>query len=376
MDADPSNTPCRVGRTLHEANQFLGNAFTPLASHSPYWGRDVSATAPRIKLRSVAWSLALAELAKSNAIPTATRIAHTPTPAAAAPRRNTTDRPGGIPEHIRRLIPRNAEGTEPCLKFFGGDMCDGGTRETCAATGRTHVWPTVLPAAPTAFTSKRFGSRSREDYRSNKAPPSVLAQQWRGYERRDSLLQIAAEGVRVRLIRPLPHQALLPRNHPSVSTRLNGLRANIHKEQDLFLCLVVDADITAIWPKSSQARSGLSANMTPTHARSGEYYMTCQTPKTPPSTPTPKQQPPPVTFEHCSSVSPEILRCHRDNTSNDVVVMDGDVASAYRNTCIHNSGSRRSAWIKTGSNMVRKPCNDCEEKTPDEELMRLRRGDG
>ncbi|KAE9007833.1 hypothetical protein PR003_g16372 [Phytophthora rubi] len=26
--------------------------------------------------------------------------------------------------------------------------------------------------------------------------------------------------------------------------------------------------------------------------------------------------------------------------------------------------------------MVRKPCNDCEEKAPDEELMRLRRGDG
>ncbi|KAE9193668.1 hypothetical protein PF002_g23836 [Phytophthora fragariae] len=93
-------------------------------------------------------------------------------------------------------------------------------------------------------------SQSVSDYRPNKALiPSVLEQQCRGYKHLDSLLQIAAEGVRVRLIRPLPRQAMFPRNHPSASTRLNVLRANIRKEQDLFRCLVVDADIIAIWPE-------------------------------------------------------------------------------------------------------------------------------
>ncbi|KAL3666991.1 hypothetical protein V7S43_007936 [Phytophthora oleae] len=42
MDADPAHTPKRVERTLHEVNQFLGAAFTPLAADSSYWWREFS----------------------------------------------------------------------------------------------------------------------------------------------------------------------------------------------------------------------------------------------------------------------------------------------------------------------------------------------
>ncbi|KAE8988674.1 hypothetical protein PR003_g22980 [Phytophthora rubi] len=37
-------------------------------------------------------------------------------------------------------------------------MCEGGTREVCAAQGLTHTWSGELPAALKVFISKRFGS--------------------------------------------------------------------------------------------------------------------------------------------------------------------------------------------------------------------------
>ncbi|KAE8883851.1 hypothetical protein PF005_g19897 [Phytophthora fragariae] len=161
MDADPANTPCRVERTLHEVNQFLGAAFAPLASDSPYWWRDFSMAASQIEFRSVSWSLALAELAHTPATPTPQPPRGVSMDASArhSRGRNAPDRPGGIPSDIRRIIPRNEAGHEPCLKFFAGGMCEGGTREVFAAQGRTHIWSGELPVALKAFISKRFGSR-------------------------------------------------------------------------------------------------------------------------------------------------------------------------------------------------------------------------
>ncbi|KAG6617241.1 uncharacterized protein IUM83_02673 [Phytophthora cinnamomi] len=80
-------------------------------------------------------------------------------PRRTAHRRNGPDRPGGYPEHIRHLIPRNGDGIKPYLKFFGGGMYEGGTRDTCAAQGQTHVWPSALPSTPIVFITKRFGGR-------------------------------------------------------------------------------------------------------------------------------------------------------------------------------------------------------------------------
>jgi hypothetical protein len=48
-------------------------------------------------------------------------------------------RPGSIPAHIREIISCNEEGDEPCLRFFDGSMCDGGSRDQGAFKTRTHT---------------------------------------------------------------------------------------------------------------------------------------------------------------------------------------------------------------------------------------------
>ncbi|KAE9080903.1 hypothetical protein PF010_g22212 [Phytophthora fragariae] len=177
------------------------------------------------------------------------------------------------------------------------------------------------------------------DYRPNKAMvPAVLAQQCRGYEHLDALLQIASEGVRVRLRRPLPRQTRFPRNHPSASERLPVLRANIRKEQDLFRCLVLDADIVEIWPESFASPFGVVNKGDDDTDTSGRVIHDLSYPEdgsvnayTDPS------NVPKATFEHCSSVAREILRCKLENPDHDVLVMAGDVASAYRNAYTHSA---------------------------------------
>ncbi|KAG3075392.1 hypothetical protein PI125_g21748 [Phytophthora idaei] len=43
-------------------------------------------------------------------------------------------------DHIRRLIPRDHDGREPCLRFFVGGMCYGRSVSRCAHQRRTHRW--------------------------------------------------------------------------------------------------------------------------------------------------------------------------------------------------------------------------------------------
>lgn len=40
MDADPSHTPQRVQRKLHEADLHLGSVYVHLSSDSPFWWRE------------------------------------------------------------------------------------------------------------------------------------------------------------------------------------------------------------------------------------------------------------------------------------------------------------------------------------------------
>ncbi|KAE9049061.1 hypothetical protein PR002_g85 [Phytophthora rubi] len=85
---------------------------------------------------------------------------------------------------------------------------------------------------------------------SNKALlPEVLIRQCEGYTHLNALVRIASEGVHVQMRKPLPAQRRFPQNHPSISKRINVLRKNIRKEQDLFRCLVLDADIAEVWPE-------------------------------------------------------------------------------------------------------------------------------
>ncbi|KAG6952309.1 hypothetical protein JG687_00013084 [Phytophthora cactorum] len=75
----------------------------------------------------------------------------------------------------------------------------------------------------------------------------ALRNQCCGYAHLDDLIRIASEGVHVKLNTPLPKQARFLCNHPSAANRINVLRTNISKEQDLRRCLVVDASSSELF---------------------------------------------------------------------------------------------------------------------------------
>lgn len=65
---------------------------------------------------------------------------------------------------------------------------------------------------------------SHTHYRPNKAlQPEILRAYCQGYEHVGDLVRIASDGSRVRLTSPIPQQHLFPRNHPSVSQRIQVL---------------------------------------------------------------------------------------------------------------------------------------------------------
>ncbi|EGZ30552.1 hypothetical protein PHYSODRAFT_264034 [Phytophthora sojae] len=55
------------------------------------------------------------------------------------PRREQARGPA-IPEDIRRLLPVNRRGQEPCLRNVAGLPCSGGTCDRCGNPGRAHDW--------------------------------------------------------------------------------------------------------------------------------------------------------------------------------------------------------------------------------------------
>ncbi|KAE9279397.1 hypothetical protein PF001_g24735 [Phytophthora fragariae] len=129
------------------------------------------------RLWHVAWAMALQAIPIATAAPAAparrsgtsgnpnTQTAR-PTQRAESDRAQPT-RPGGLPASVRALIPCAAGGVEPCLRFFGGGMCFGGTRDQCAIEGRTHTWPDDLPPALVAFTTRKYGRRRQSTRQRN-----------------------------------------------------------------------------------------------------------------------------------------------------------------------------------------------------------------
>ncbi|OWZ04744.1 hypothetical protein PHMEG_00023306 [Phytophthora megakarya] len=43
-----------------------------------------------------------------------------------------------MPDYLRAHISRDSRGREPCLQFFGGSMCIGGSSAKCSHPDRTH----------------------------------------------------------------------------------------------------------------------------------------------------------------------------------------------------------------------------------------------
>lgn len=92
--------------------------------------------------------------------------------------------------------------------------------------------------------------QSADDYRPNKnMVPPVIQCVCTGYQHIDALVDIAASGARVPLLRPVPRQRTYPANHKSAVEWYPVLVKNIRKKQDLWRCIVVDLDILEIWPE-------------------------------------------------------------------------------------------------------------------------------
>ncbi|KAE8914622.1 hypothetical protein PF003_g1193 [Phytophthora fragariae] len=162
MDAEPGSTPRRAQRTLHEVNQLLGSAFIHLVSNSPSWRRDFCAAVHRISLSSASWVVARCVIppacdssasASDPVVPAGQQRQVCREPGS----RGAQPRPSGFPASIRGLIPRNTDGQEPCLRFFAGSMCFGGSASTCTVRNRLHTWPDALPTALMAFIKMKFG---------------------------------------------------------------------------------------------------------------------------------------------------------------------------------------------------------------------------
>ncbi|EGZ08232.1 hypothetical protein PHYSODRAFT_525964 [Phytophthora sojae] len=169
---DPSNSSIRVKRTLQLSNAFLGAALDHLAADSPSWWRDYWGEVHKISSESLSWILALQNIQASQvACLRAAATAHTGSataPSAHASsdgnRRSQANSYNPIPEHIRRQVPRRPDGTEPCLRFFGGSMCHGGTVDRCAYSKRTHVWDSPLPREVQSCINRLYGGNKRSHY--------------------------------------------------------------------------------------------------------------------------------------------------------------------------------------------------------------------
>lgn len=70
-----------------------------------------------------------------------------------------------MPEHIRRLIPRDRDGREPCPRFLAGGMCYGGCPDRCAHQQRTHCWDGRLPRELQDFIDRHYGDECRHSGR-------------------------------------------------------------------------------------------------------------------------------------------------------------------------------------------------------------------
>lgn len=160
MERD-ANTPERVRLTLLFVNQFLGRALAQLLVDSPHWWRSFCDAVRAVDYHHADWQAALNELAlRLVAAPASAPTASAPGAPQrrldGPPRRGPATRTPVMPDAIRRLIPRDRDDREPCLRFLAGGMCYGGSPERCAHHNRTHRWRGHLPRELQDFVDRHY----------------------------------------------------------------------------------------------------------------------------------------------------------------------------------------------------------------------------
>ena len=156
----------RVTLTLQFVDQFLGRALAHLQSESTSWWANYCNALRDVEYESKEWTMALVELQQSKTNKQQQRQGDEPV------RRNTfsTDRhrdrqpqrqqaSSGVPDELRRLIPRTKDGKQPCLRFAGGGMCSG-TRDQCDSRYRHHDNSVQLDPSLLKWATERYGRRN------------------------------------------------------------------------------------------------------------------------------------------------------------------------------------------------------------------------
>lgn len=113
---------------------------------------------------------------------------------------------------------------------------------------------TMMPLPPFV---ELIRMQTDDNYRPNKEIlPGVLRHTLTEYDRRDALMRISCEGVRVRT-QPICNTRRPPRNHCSATEQLYALLKNVRTEQDSYSCLVLGFDLIEIWPKAITSPFGV-----------------------------------------------------------------------------------------------------------------------
>ena len=182
-------------------------------------------------------------------------------------------------------------------------------------------------------------NQTHNDYRPNKnLCPATTRSICKGYDKLETLLKIAREGIRVQTSRPPCRQRVRPTNHGSCKEKVNLLRKNLRKEQDANRCLILDADILDIWPEIVISPFGVVPKPGNDEALSGRtiHDLSAEGEESVNAL-TDQKSIPSLQYEAVDAIAVEILRLRDEAraTGARIMLSAGDVASAFRHLGIH-----------------------------------------
>ncbi|KAF1773291.1 hypothetical protein GQ600_11285 [Phytophthora cactorum] len=122
--AGPANTPARVRLTLLYSSMFLGAALGHMQADDPQWWSGFCETLRGIDYQSPVWTLAL--------VSALTQVKRD------GGRHVSLGRAAILGAAMRRLIPINRKGQEPCLLNVAELPYSGGSRDRCGNPRRAH----------------------------------------------------------------------------------------------------------------------------------------------------------------------------------------------------------------------------------------------